>query len=41
MTGTPGGVALFVKPQQFLKDGDDVSVEIGGIGRVINRMCFE
>ncbi|KAJ8117606.1 hypothetical protein OPT61_g1251 [Boeremia exigua] len=24
MTGTPGGVALFMKPQAFLKDGDTV-----------------
>lgn len=41
MTGTPGGVALFMKPQAFLKDGDDVEVEIGGIGRLSNRMAFD
>ncbi|KAH7069575.1 hypothetical protein BKA63DRAFT_476372 [Paraphoma chrysanthemicola] len=41
MTGTPGGVALFMKPQAFLQDGDEVAVEIGGIGRVSNRMAFE
>ena len=38
MTGTPGGVALFMKPQRFLQDGDEVTVEIGGIGRVSNQM---
>ena len=41
MTGTPGGVALFMKPQAFLKNGDEVTVEIGGIGRLTNRMTFE
>jgi 2-keto-4-pentenoate hydratase/2-oxohepta-3-ene-1,7-dioic acid hydratase in catechol pathway len=40
MTGTPGGVGLFMKPPAFLKDGDEVSVEIGGIGTVSNRMKF-
>lgn len=41
MTGTPGGVALFMKPPVFLKDGDEVAVEIGGIGRLANRMAFQ
>ncbi|KAH6689898.1 hypothetical protein F5X68DRAFT_254596, partial [Plectosphaerella plurivora] len=41
MTGTPGGVGLFMKPQGFLKDGDKVEVEIGGIGRLQNRIMFE
>ncbi|THX22561.1 hypothetical protein D6C90_05069 [Aureobasidium pullulans] len=41
MTGTPGGVGLFMKPQGFLHDGDEVIVEIGGIGKVVNRMKFE
>lgn len=41
MTGTPGGVGLFMQPQGFLHDGDEVVVEIGGIGKVANRMHFE
>lgn len=41
MTGTPGGVGLFQKPPNFLKDGDEVVVEIGGIGKVSNIMKFE
>ena len=41
MTGTPGGVGLFMKPQGFMKDGDDVEVEIGGIGSLHNRIVFE
>ena len=41
MTGTPGGVGLFMKPPTFLKHGDDVTVEIEGIGRLTNKMAFE
>lgn len=41
MTGTPGGVGLFMKPPQFLKEGDVVEVEISGIGRIQNRVRFE
>lgn len=41
MTGTPGGVGLFMKPPTFLKDGDEVTVEIEGIGRLTNKMAFE
>ena len=41
LTGTPGGVGLFMKPEpQFLKDGDEVTVLIEGIGRISNRMVF-
>ncbi|TQS31627.1 hypothetical protein Golomagni_08086 [Golovinomyces magnicellulatus] len=41
MTGTPGGVGLFMKPPCFLKDGDYVEVEIDRIGRLSNRIKFE
>ena len=41
MTGTPGGVALFMKPQAFLKNGDKVEVEIGGVGRLFNTISFD
>lgn len=41
MTGTPGGVGLGMKPAVFLKDGDEVVVEIEGIGKVVNVMKFE
>jgi 2-keto-4-pentenoate hydratase/2-oxohepta-3-ene-1,7-dioic acid hydratase in catechol pathway len=40
MTGTPGGVGLFMKPPTFLKDGDVVAVTIEGIGRLSNRVSF-
>jgi len=41
MTGTPGGVGLFMKPQGFLKHGDEVVVEIGKIGSLRNVIVFE
>ncbi len=40
-TGTPGGVGIFRKPPLLLKDGDVVSVEIEGIGRLVNRCRHE
>jgi 2-keto-4-pentenoate hydratase/2-oxohepta-3-ene-1,7-dioic acid hydratase in catechol pathway len=41
MTGTPGGVGLFMKPPGFLKHGDQVIVEIGGIGQLQHKISFE
>lgn len=41
MLGTPGGVAAFMKPPQWLKNNDLVEIEIEKIGRTRNRMVFE
>lgn len=41
MTGTPSGVAAFMKPPAWLKDGDVVEVEIERIGRLRNKICME
>jgi 2-keto-4-pentenoate hydratase/2-oxohepta-3-ene-1,7-dioic acid hydratase in catechol pathway len=41
MTGTPGGVAAFMKPPQWLSDGDIVEIDIQGIGRMRNTMKWE
>ncbi|KAK5047135.1 hypothetical protein LTR84_007078 [Exophiala bonariae] len=41
MTGTPAGVGAFRSPKSFLKDGDVVEVEIGGIGVLKNTMRFQ
>ncbi|KAF5581448.1 5-carboxymethyl-2-hydroxymuconate isomerase [Fusarium pseudoanthophilum] len=41
LTGTPGGVALGMKPPQWLKDGDVVQVSISGIGTIRNQMVFQ
>ena len=39
-TGTPDGVGAFRKPAIFLKDGDTVTVEVEGLGRLTNS-CVE
>jgi acylpyruvate hydrolase len=39
LTGTPGGVGFRRDPQLLLGDGDVVSVEIEGIGRIENRFA--
>lgn len=36
MTGTPEGVGYYRQPQVFLRDGDEVTVEIEGIGSLTN-----
>jgi len=36
LTGTPHGVGAFRKPSVYLKDGDQVEVEIQGIGSLVN-----
>jgi acylpyruvate hydrolase len=41
LTGTPGGVGYRRDPQVFLHDGDEVAVEVGGIGRLVNRVRAE
>ena len=38
-TGTPEGVILGMKEKQWLKPGDEVSIEIGGLGRLTNTFC--
>ncbi|MDE2818235.1 MAG: fumarylacetoacetate hydrolase family protein [Chloroflexota bacterium] len=37
LTGTPSGVGKAADPPQFLGDGDVVSVEIAGIGKLTNQ----
>jgi 2-keto-4-pentenoate hydratase/2-oxohepta-3-ene-1,7-dioic acid hydratase in catechol pathway len=38
-TGTPSGVGMAQDPPLWLKDGDEVSVTIQGIGTLTNRVC--
>lgn len=38
LTRTPHGVGVFRNPQVFLKDGDQVVVEVENIGRLENKM---
>ncbi|MCO6452967.1 MAG: fumarylacetoacetate hydrolase family protein [Caldilineales bacterium] len=37
-TGTPGGVGEHRQPQAFLRPGDEIVVEIDGIGRLVNHV---
>jgi 2-keto-4-pentenoate hydratase/2-oxohepta-3-ene-1,7-dioic acid hydratase in catechol pathway len=38
-TGTPEGVVFGMQEKQWLKPGDEVSIEIAGLGRLINSMA--
>ena len=40
-TGTPGGVGIFRDPPLLLADGDEVTVEIEGVGRLRNVCRYE
>jgi 2,4-didehydro-3-deoxy-L-rhamnonate hydrolase len=41
LTGTPAGVGAFRQPQRFLRAGDEVTVEIEGIGSITNPVVAE
>jgi len=41
LTGTPAGVGAFRQPQRFLRPGDEVTVEIEGIGSITNPVVAE
>ncbi|MFB6119639.1 MAG: fumarylacetoacetate hydrolase family protein [Halobacteriaceae archaeon] len=40
-TGTPGGVGVFMEPPELLEPGDEVDVEIEGIGTLTNPVVEE
>ena len=40
-SGTPAGVGVFRKPSVLLKDGDDVTVEVEGVGALTNPVRAE
>jgi 2-keto-4-pentenoate hydratase/2-oxohepta-3-ene-1,7-dioic acid hydratase in catechol pathway len=40
-TGTPAGVGVFRKPPRLLQDGDEVTVEIEGLGALTNPVRAE
>jgi len=42
LTGTPHGVGMAAKPlPRWLKPGDEVTIEIEGIGRLTNPVALE
>jgi acylpyruvate hydrolase len=40
-TGTPGGVGMYRNPPSFLQPGDEIAMEIEGLGRLENRVTAE
>jgi 2-keto-4-pentenoate hydratase/2-oxohepta-3-ene-1,7-dioic acid hydratase in catechol pathway len=40
-TGTPAGVGMASTPSRYLVAGDEVVVEIEGLGRLVNRLRAE
>ncbi len=40
-TGTPGGVGDSREPRRYLRDGERVSVTVGGVGTLVNPVTFE
>jgi len=41
VTGTPGGVGLWMDPKGWIKAGDIVKIEISGLGAIENRVIEE
>ncbi len=41
LTGTPEGVILGMDPKVWMKPGDEVTVEVEGLGRLTNRLIEE
>jgi acylpyruvate hydrolase len=41
LTGTPGGVGFRREPKVLLKDGDELVVELTGLGTLANRVVAE
>jgi 2-keto-4-pentenoate hydratase/2-oxohepta-3-ene-1,7-dioic acid hydratase in catechol pathway len=41
LTGTPHGVGMAAKPPRWLKDGDEVTIEIERIGKLTNPVALE
>ena len=40
-TGTPAGVGFAKKPPRWLRPGDEVAIEIAGLGRLVNPVIAE
>ena len=37
-TGTPAGVGMGFSPPRYLQKGDEVTIEVTGTGRLVNRV---
>ena len=40
-TGTPAGVGAFRKPPVFMQPGDEITIEIEGLGSLTNPVAAE
>ncbi|KAL5040847.1 hypothetical protein BDW71DRAFT_201843 [Aspergillus fruticulosus] len=41
LTGTPAGIGCLRQPKVVLQDGDTICIEIGQIGTLVNKVCYE
>jgi 2-keto-4-pentenoate hydratase/2-oxohepta-3-ene-1,7-dioic acid hydratase in catechol pathway len=41
LTGTPAGVGIFRDPQRLLRPGDEITIEIDGLGSITNPVVGE
>lgn len=41
MTGTGPGIGAMREPKVVLRDGDDMRVEIEGVGTLVNQVYYE
>lgn len=41
LTGTPSGVGFARNPAIYMKDGDEIVIEVEGLGRLVNRVRAE
>ena len=41
LTGTPAGVGVFRDPQRLLQAGDEITIEIDGVGSLTNPVVAE
>ena len=39
LTGTPAGVGVFRDPQRLLQPGDEITIEIDGVGSITNPVA--
>jgi len=40
ITGTPAGVGAFRKPPVWLQNGDEITIEIDGLGSITNPVVY-
>jgi 2-keto-4-pentenoate hydratase/2-oxohepta-3-ene-1,7-dioic acid hydratase in catechol pathway len=41
LTGTPAGIGAVRQPRIVLRDGDEICVQVQGVGTLVNRVRYE